>query len=69
MTTILSSLGYRQIKHTMNDDVQNCDDVIFRLYDNATVTLSRTDSVDYNEYQNWLAEGNEPLPADEPPAE
>jgi len=64
MTTILSSLGYRQIKVVTNDYVQNCDDLIFRLYDNAAVTLSRTDSEDYNEYQEWLAEGNTPLPAD-----
>ena len=64
MTTVLSSLGYRQIKQKMNDDVHVSDDVIFRLYDNATVALSRTDSEDYAEYQAWLAEGNTPEPAD-----
>lgn len=64
MTTVLSSLGYRQIKQKMNDDVHISDDVIFRLYDNATVALSRTDSEDYVEYQAWLAEGNTPEPAD-----
>lgn len=64
MITVLSSLGYRQIKQKMNDDVHISDDVIFRLYDNATVALSRTDSEDYVEYQAWLAEGNTPEPAD-----
>ena len=64
MTTVLSSLGYRQIKQKMNDDVHISDDVIFRLYDNATVALSRTDSEDYVEYQAWLSEGNTPEPAD-----
>jgi hypothetical protein len=26
------------------------------------------DNSDYRQYLEWLAEGNEPLPADEPPA-
>ena len=26
------------------------------------------DNTDYQQYLAWLAEGNEPLPADEPPA-
>ena len=26
-------------------------------------------NTDYQEYVAWLAEGNEPLPADEPPAD
>tara|TARA_X000000368_G_scaffold334689_1_gene272159 strand:+ start:1013 stop:1207 length:195 start_codon:yes stop_codon:yes gene_type:complete len=63
MTTILSSLGYRQLEIVMNEYVSICDDVILRLYDNASVALSRTDSEDFKEYQAWLAEGNEPLPA------
>jgi len=65
MTTILSSLGYKQIEIVMNEYVSICDDVILRLYDNASVSLSRTDSEDFKEYQAWLAEGNTPLPADE----
>ena len=66
MTTILSSLGYRQIKQIANDEICLCEGEIFRLYDNATITLSRTDSFDYQEYLAWLAEGNTPLPADNP---
>lgn len=65
MTTILSSLGYKQIKIIRNDDVTIVNNEVFRLYDNATVTLSRTDSSDYQEYQAWLDEGNTLLPADE----
>jgi hypothetical protein len=64
MTTILSSLGYKQIQQEMNGEVQLYDDVIFRLYDNTTVTLSRTDSEDCQEYLAWLAEGNTPQPPD-----
>ena len=64
MTTILSSLGYKKIKQEMNGEVKIFDDVIFRLYDNATVTLSRTDSSDCQEYLAWLAEGNTPTPAE-----
>ena len=64
MTTILSSLVYKKIKQEMNGEVKIFDDVIFRLYDNATVTLSRTDSSDCQEYLAWLAEGNTPTPAE-----
>jgi|TARA_Y100000361_G_C11127112_1_gene326657 hypothetical protein len=64
MTTILSSLGYRQIKQVMNDDVHISTNEIFRLYDNTSVVLSRTDSSDFQEYQSWLDEGNTPAPAE-----
>ena len=64
MTTILSSLGYRQIKQVMNDDVHISTNEIFRLYDNTSVVLSRTDSSDFQEYQSWLDEGNTPSPAE-----
>lgn len=64
MTTILSSLGYRQIQVVMNDDVHISTNEIFRLYDNTTVVLSRTDSSDFQEYQSWIAEGNTPDPAE-----
>ncbi len=30
--------------------------------------MTDPDNTDYQEYLAWLAEGNEPLPADEPPA-
>jgi len=37
---------------------------IKRLSDNAFIPFEPT-SIDYQEYLDWLAEGNTPLPADE----
>ena len=37
---------------------------VTRLPDNATVPFAE-DNTDYQKYLAWLAEGNEPLPADE----
>jgi hypothetical protein len=36
---------------------------VFRLSDNAFVPFAAANT-DYQEYLEWLAEGNEPLPAD-----
>jgi hypothetical protein len=41
---------------------------IKRLSDNAFIPFD-TQNVDYVAYLAWVAEGNAPLPADEPPAE
>lgn len=41
---------------------------IKRLADNAFIPFDPANT-DYQEYLEWLAEGNEPLPADEPPTE
>lgn len=39
-------------------------DIILRITDNAVIPTIQ-DNSDYQEYLKWLAEGNEPLPADE----
>ena len=44
------------------------EDRIKRLSDNAFIPFDPANT-DYAEYLEWLAEGNEPLPADEPIAD
>jgi hypothetical protein len=58
---------YQQINATnpMTGQPAQC---IKRLSDNAFIPFDDANT-DFAEYKKWLAEGNEPLPADEPPAE
>jgi hypothetical protein len=44
--------------------VNNIVCAILRVSDNASIPLSEGNT-DYQEYLKWVAEGNEPLPADE----
>jgi len=40
---------------------------VLRLSDNASIPFD-TGNIDYQAYLKWVAEGNTPLPADEPTA-
>jgi len=64
--TVLSSKGYKLLQTVINNEVIYTSNSILRFYDNASICTDRIDSSDYQEYLAWLAEGNEPLPADEP---
>jgi hypothetical protein len=51
---------YKQIKYPTGDSPN----AIRRIEDNAFIPFD-PDNTDYKRYLKWLAEGNEPLPADE----
>ena len=52
---------YKKLIDTMTGVEAQC---IQRLSDNAFIPFDPANT-DYQEYLKWLAEGNEPLPADE----
>ena len=51
---------YQQINNPMGQTAQ----CIKRIADNAFIPFDPANT-DYQKYLEWLAEGNEPLPADE----
>jgi len=53
-------IGYKQ---TTNEQGQVRNDQIQRVSDNAFIPFDESNT-DYQEYLKWVAEGNEPLPAD-----
>ena len=52
---------YKLIKSPLTDQVV----IVKRIVDNAFIPFDPANT-DYQAYLKWLAEGNEPLPADEP---
>jgi hypothetical protein len=51
---------YKQVKNINGSPA----DVVLRMPDNASIPFDPANT-DYQAYLEWLAEGNEPLPADE----
>jgi len=52
---------YKKVPPLYRDSEESC---VKRLSDNAFIPFDEANT-DYQEYLKWLAEGNEPLPADE----
>jgi hypothetical protein len=48
--------------------IMGIENAVKRLEDNAFIPFDPANT-DYKAYLQWLAEGNEPLPADEPEGE
>jgi hypothetical protein len=48
----------------ITNEVQITNNCVKRIHDGAIIPFAE-DNTDYQEYLAWLAEGNEPLPADD----
>ena len=51
---------YQLVKNFLTNEIS----MVKRLTDNAFIPMN-PDNTDYQAYLAWVAEGNEPLPADE----
>jgi hypothetical protein len=58
----MENIMYQQLPNDFMGQPAQC---IKRLSDNAFIPFD-PDNTDYQAYLAWLAEGNEPLPADQP---
>jgi len=59
--------GALKMYQIINDSITGKPVCIKRVADDAFIPFDPANT-DYQQYLAWLAEGNEPLPADEPPA-
>ena len=58
-------MTYKLLPNTVNPDGSTQPaDIIWRVTDNTFIRVDESVSA-YQEYLEWIAEGNEPLPADE----
>lgn len=55
---------YKILTDSSGDIVPETVQCILRIEDNAYIPIDETNT-DYQEYLEWVAEGNEPEPADE----
>ena len=53
---------YQQVRNIFGEVSQS----VIKKTDSLTFIPTDPDNTDYQEYLEWLAEGNEPLPADDP---